>query len=344
MKDHDDRPDREPDPGADREQDREPAYEHEAKPDHEYGYEVQPGPGPDAEPVVRVAAPVDPCNLPPLGDRDAVLIAATDPVVDEEAMVTAQQLAYVTAVGDGMQVFTARDELLRRWTGGAPYRFSAAANEILYCLHRSDDDLPAAERNALTASVFGVPERGLPPGTPVNRGFPAAFDRLLAELVAYREARCGCERRKSVTRDAVDLVAEQLRWDLQNHVTAATALRTRELRERLDRDVRLLSRRKVVAQVADDFRDGFWGVVASLLGARSAAAVNLVVLHEQARLRNDVFRWLTFEPGQGDKAAFKDAVAAAVVLTGTTTWTAASPGNGQRAVPDRRRPALEPAG
>jgi hypothetical protein len=274
------------------------------------------------------AVTVLPCQTSALalkGGKDVVL-DTIEPYIDPENIRAAAQLAYISAVGDGLRVFAARDALVDRWARQREFDFTDnKIKDYLYCAWRRDDDLPAAERRLATASVFGIPSDGLPAGARINRGFLPAFNGLLAALLAHNHALRHRESAWIATRTTANLAARQLRWNLDSWMSNVTLLQVRELRNRFDNDVALLNSKEVVEEVAAGDPDGIWAVVATLLDRANGASVNLVTLHEAAVARNVLFTWLAFRPGYGatqeeaakEEAAFNDAVNAAVVLDAT---------------------------
>lgn len=262
------------------------------------------------------------------GGKDVVL-DTIEPHIDPENIRAAAQLAYISAVGDGLRVFAARDALVDRWATRREFDFTDdKIKDYLYCAWRRDHDLPAAERRLATASVFGIPSDGLPAGARINRGFLPAFNGLLAALLAHNHALRHREPARIATRTTANLAARQLRWNLDNWMSNVTLMQIRELRTRFDNDVALLNSNEVVNEVAAGDPDGIWAVVATLLDGANGASVNLVTLHEAAVARNDLFTWLAFRPGYGsneEKAAFNDAVEAAVVLDATEGYLTGRP-------------------
>jgi hypothetical protein len=252
---------------------------------------------------------------------DAVVLGTIEPFINPANIQAAAQLAYISAVGDGLRVFAARDALVDRWARRREFEFTDnAIKDYLYCAWRRDDDLPAAERRLATASVFGIPADGLPAGARINRGFLPVFNGLLAALLAHNHALRHREPARIATRTTANLAARQLRWNLQHWMSNVTLMEIRELRERLDNDVALLDSVQVVKEVAAGDRDGIWAVVTALLDGANGATVNLVTLHEAAVARNKLFTWLALSPGDGsaaEESAFNDAVNAAVVLDAT---------------------------
>jgi hypothetical protein len=268
------------------------------------------------------AVNVLPCQtsaLPLKGGKDVVL-NTIEPHIDPDNIRAAAQLAYISAVGDGLRVFAARDALVDRWATRREFDFTdTKTKDYLYCAWRRDDDLPAAERRLATASVFGIPSDGLPAGARINRGFLPAFNGLLAALLAHNHALRHREPARIATRTTANLAARQLRWNLDSWMSNVTLMQIRELRTRFDNDVALLDSPDVVREVAAGDPDGIWAVVSVLLDGATGATLNLVTLHEAAVARNDLFTWLAFIPGQGgdEATAFEKAVEAAVVLDAT---------------------------
>ena len=248
---------------------------------------------------------------------DMGAIGNLTPVVDPANIVAAQQLAFITTVGDGLRVFAAGEALVQRWAAEAYDFGDEELSDFLYCRWRRNGDLTQTDRQVLTAGRFGFPVTGLPAGAVVNREFPGQFTRLITLIQQYYDNRHTFQPPSPPSRSAVNLAATQVRWNIQQHMSEATILKIKELRDRLDNELALLGHEKVIQKVAGGHPDGIWAVVRALLDGNGRPTPDVVALYQQAVARNTVFTWLTKVPGESDQTEFDNAVDAGELFRAT---------------------------
>jgi len=259
----------------------------------------------------------DPCAVSKLAFVNGTE-SFVQPTVDPTSLETARALAYVTAIGDGLGVFDAADQIRQAWLNGAAITFhDTALLDDLYCAERVRTQITRPQRMAL-AAMLGIEDDDLPPGTPVNTEFRTIFGRIINACLRFRQEQCECRDGsaaaesgwESASRKAAELIWEQARWNLHNKVTGIAMMQTRELSEKLRQDCILLAHPDV-AQYLYVPGGNVFSALAAVHGTPGDRMVNVVAQEQAAKARDLIFSWLQ---GIG---TFDDAVAGAIQLDAT---------------------------